>query len=113
LHCHMLPGIDDGAPDLATSLAMARMAVADGIRVTACTPHIMPGVYDNAGPGIRDAIARLQAELDAADIPLTLTQGADVHIATDLVKGLRDGRVASLAGSRYFLFEPPPPVARP
>jgi protein-tyrosine phosphatase len=113
LHCHMLPGIDDGAPDLETSLAMARMAVADGIRVTACTPHIMPGVYDNTGPGIREAIARLQTELDRADIPLTLTQGADVHIATDLVRGLKDGRVASLAGSRYFLFEPPHHVAPP
>ncbi|MBX9460200.1 MAG: hypothetical protein KL785_02880 [Brevundimonas sp.] len=36
LHCHILPGIDDGAPDLETSLQMARMAVADGITVTAC-----------------------------------------------------------------------------
>ena len=40
LHCHMLPGIDDGAPDEATALEMARIAVADGIRFTACTPHI-------------------------------------------------------------------------
>ena len=47
LHCHMLPGIDDGAPDLATSLEMARIAVADGIELTACTPHIYPGLYEN------------------------------------------------------------------
>ena len=113
LHCHMLPGIDDGAPDLATSLAMARMAVADGITVTACTPHIMPGVYDNSGPGIRSAISELQSVLDREGIALKLVGGADVHIATDLVVGLRTGRVLSLNDSSYFLFEPPHHVAPP
>ena len=51
LHSHLLPGIDDGAPDLATALAMARIAAADGIEVMACTPHIYPGLYENRGPG--------------------------------------------------------------
>jgi protein-tyrosine phosphatase len=50
LHCHLLPGIDDGAPDLATSLAMARIAAGDGSTVTACTPHLYPGMYENDGP---------------------------------------------------------------
>jgi protein-tyrosine phosphatase len=113
LHCHMLPGIDDGAVDLETSLAMARMAVADGIQVTACTPHIMPGVYDNRGPEIRAAIARLQQVLDEQDIALRLVTGADVHIAPDLIDGLRSGRVLSLNDSRYFLFEPPHHIAPP
>lgn len=39
LHAHLLPGIDDGAPDLATALALARVAVADGITHMVCTPH--------------------------------------------------------------------------
>ena len=78
LHCHMLPAIDDGAPDLATSLEMARMAYADGIRTVACTPHIYPGMYDNTAPGIRAAIADFQAKLDAEGIELTLVEGADM-----------------------------------
>src|SRR5271168_2497791 len=53
LHCHLLPDIDDGAPDLATAMEMARLSVADGVRVIACTPHIFPGVYSNTGPDIR------------------------------------------------------------
>ena len=53
LHCHMLPGIDDGAPDGGVALAMARCAVADGITVTACTPHIYPGMYENDREGIQ------------------------------------------------------------
>ena len=113
LHCHLLPGIDDGAPELATSLAMARIAAADGINVIACTPHIYPGMYDNNGPAIRQAVAELQARLEEAGIPLRLTLGADTHIAPDLVAGLRAGRVPTLHDSRYFLLEPPHHVAPP
>jgi protein-tyrosine phosphatase len=113
LHCHILPGIDDGSPDLGVSLDMARMAVADGITTIACTPHIFPGVYDNTGPLINLAIEELRAALREEDIPLRLLSGADVHIAPDLVPGLRSGRVLGINGSRYFLFEPPQNVLPP
>ncbi len=113
LHCHILPGIDDGAPDLAESLAMARVAVADGIRVTACTPHIYPGMYENNAVGIRQAIAALRLALQDANIPLQLVEGADVHLTPDLLDGLRAGRIPTLNGTRYFLFEPPHHVAPP
>ena len=113
LHCHLLPGVDDGAPDLATSLAMARIAAADGIKVIACTPHIYPGMYDNNGPAIRQAVAELQLRLEEAGISLRLTLGADTHIAPDLVASLRAGRAPTLHDSRYFLLEPPHHVAPP
>jgi len=113
LHCHMLPGIDDGATSLSMSLEMARMSVADGIRVTACTPHIYPGLYENTGPGIRVAILALQAELDREGIALRLVEGADVHLDHGLIEGVRSGRIPTLAGSRYLLFEPPHHVAPP
>lgn len=113
LHCHLLPGIDDGAPDLSTSLAMARIAIADGITVTACTPHIHPGLYENTGPAICQAVAQLQAQLAEADVPLQLTHGADTHLTPDLITGLRQGRVPSLNDSRYFLLEPPHHVEPP
>jgi protein-tyrosine phosphatase len=113
LHCHMLPGIDDGAPDLETALAMARMAVADGIHATACTPHIYPGVYENKGDDIRQAIKSLQDRLDDAGIALRLTCGADAHLAPELPAKLRSGDAPTLGGSRYFLLEPPHHVAPP
>jgi len=113
LHCHLLPGVDDGAADIAESLAMARIAVADGIRIVACTPHISPGVYDNNGPGIRDAVEELAAALFDNGIDLYLLAGADVHLAPNMVEGLKNGRILTLAESRYFLFEPPHHIVPP
>jgi protein-tyrosine phosphatase len=113
LHCHLLPGLDDGATDLTMSLEMARIAVSDGITVAACTPHILPGVYNNSGPEIRVAVERLQLALADAGIPLRIVTGADVHIAPDLIDGLRGGRILALGDSRYLLVEPPHHVVPP
>jgi protein-tyrosine phosphatase len=107
LHCHILPGIDDGAADLAMSLTMARAFVADGVTTVACTPHILPGLYHNTGPQIRQAVVELQQALGDNEIPLKLITGADVHIVPDFVGGLRDGRLLTLGDSRYVLVEPP------
>ncbi len=107
LHCHLLPGIDDGPVTLSEALALARMAAGQGITTIACTPHILPGVYDNEGPAIRAATDRMQAALDEAGIPLRLVAGADLHIAPDNVARLRSGAALALAGSRYVLIELP------
>ena len=107
LHCHILPGVDDGAPDLATSLDMARAFVADGVTTVAATPHILPGLYHNSGPQIRQAIASLQQSLLDEAVPLRIVAGADNHVVQNFVGGLRSGHLLSLADSRYVLVEPP------
>lgn len=113
LHSHILPGIDDGSPDLETSIEMAQIAVADGVRILACTPHINPPVYANTVPDIRRRTADLQAEFDRRGISLRLVPGADVHISIDLLAMLRSQSSPRLNGSRYFLFEPPHKVLPP
>jgi protein-tyrosine phosphatase len=113
LHCHILPGLDDGASDLTVALAMAKAQVAQGVTVVACTPHILPGLYHNSGPAIRRAISALQTRLDQENIPLQLVSGADVHVAPDFVAGLRSGQLLSIADSRYVLVEPPHHTAPP
>lgn len=92
---------------------MARAAVANGVSIQACTPHIMPGVYNNNGPQIRDAVARLQEELNRKDIKLHLTTGADVHIAPNLVGAIKSGQVLTLHDTRYILIELPHHIAPP
>lgn len=113
LHCHLLPGIDDGPTHLDVSLAMARCAVADGIDFIACTPHIYPGLYENDQTGISAAVDALRLALAEAGIPLQLGMGADTHLAPDLLENLRAKKIPTLNGSRYLLLEPPHHVAPP
>jgi protein-tyrosine phosphatase len=106
LHSHILPSLCDGSQNLETSLAMARLAVADGTTHLACTPHIYPGVYPNSTATIAPALHKLQAELYDHDIPLKLIIGADVHMVPEVMEGLKQGHIPTLHGSRYFLLEP-------
>ncbi|MBS0314505.1 MAG: capsular biosynthesis protein [Burkholderiales bacterium] len=113
LHCHLLPGIDDGAKDLDESLQMARIAVADGIKTTFCTPHIYPGLFENTGPDIRQRVRSLQLILRDRGIELTLGVGADAHLVPEFVGGLACKRIPSLNDSQYVLVEPPHHVRPP
>ena len=113
LHCHILPGIDDGASDISVSIAMARAFVADGVSVVACTPHILPGLYHNTGPQIRQARQQLQQALASEGILLRLVTGADNHMVPTFVSELKTGNLLSLADTRYVLVEPPHHVAPP
>jgi protein-tyrosine phosphatase len=113
LHCHLLPGIDDGAPDLDAALKMARIAADDGIETIACTPHIYPGLFENDTAGIRQKVEILRGHLAEAGIPLKLTWGADAHVAPQLLARLKTGTAPALNDSRYFLLEPPHHVAPP
>lgn len=107
LHSHILPGMDDGSEELSVSLDMARSYVAQGVECVSCTPHILPGLYNNSGPQIRIAVHELQRELDDAQIGLRLVAGADNHIAPDFVSGLSNGNLLAIADTRYVLVEPP------
>jgi protein-tyrosine phosphatase len=108
IHCHLLPGIDDGAASWDESLAMARMAVADGIRVIIATPHQLGSFPQNRGAAIRTAVEQLQHRLDDEQIPLRVVPGADVRIEPDLVARLASGDVLSLGDTgKYVLLELP------
>jgi protein-tyrosine phosphatase len=113
LHCHLLPGIDDGPADLATSIEMACIAVADGIGTVFCTPHIYPGLYENRGGDIQARVASLQQALNEKSVALNLSYGADTHLVPDMLPRLRSGDIPTLAGSRYLLLEPSHTVRPP
>ena len=114
IHCHLLPGIDDGAEDLATSLAMARLAANDGTAAVIATPHQLGGFSGNRAEDIRRAVAALQRQLDADGVPLTVLAGADVRIEEGLIQKLAEGEVLTLADrGRHVLLELPHDVCFP
>jgi protein-tyrosine phosphatase len=108
IHCHLLPAIDDGAGNDDVALAMARMAVADGITTIIATPHQMGGYANILAADIRAIVARFQARLAAESIPLAVLPGADVRIEVDLFNRLRRGEIMTLADrGRHVLLELP------
>ncbi len=108
IHCHMLPGLDDGAVNLGVSLAMAEMAVADGIQTVVATPHQLGNYSRNRGETIRAYASRFQRELNQRKIPLQVLPGADVRIEPDMIQGALAGDVVSLADQqRHILLELP------
>jgi protein-tyrosine phosphatase len=114
IHCHLLPGLDDGASTLDNALAMARLAAADGIKTIVATPHQLGTFSKNSGNAIREAAARFQQELDQRGIPIRVLPGADVRIEPDLVKKIRLGEVLALADCRrHVLLELPHDVYFP
>ena len=107
IHCHLLPGIDDGAADIEMSLRMARALLEDGVEAVVCTPHILPGLYHNTGPQIRSAVAALRTCLTRNGLRLDVYSGADAHIAVDFAAKLKSREIPTLADSRYVLIELP------
>ena len=104
LHCHILPGIDDGARDMDDALAMARQAEADGIEVVCATPHIRAD-HDVRIGELDERIAELQGAINAAGIGVRIERGGEV--AEPIVSSLRDDELATVAlGGRWVLLEP-------
>lgn len=104
-HCHLLPGIDDGAPDLEEALGMARQLLAAGYRQVCCTPHCMQGVYDNDRERVIHAVTALQKELMHADIPLTLLPGMEYYLDEYFAEQLAEP--LPLGATRLLLVETP------
>lgn len=108
LHCHILPGVDDGPRTLEESLDMARAAVADGIETLVATPHTLNGVYLNPVGAVRSGVDALQSALDAADIPLRVYAGGDVHLVPDMLQAIQIGDAVTLHDQhKYILLELP------
>ena len=80
VHCHLIPGIDDGPDTLHETLAMARAAVADGIREIVVTPHILPGHWNNDRCSIVRKCEQLRLIFAYEGIPLLLHCAAEVRI---------------------------------
>lgn len=108
IHSHILSGIDDGARSLEDSLAMAELAVAEGITHILATPHHKNGKFENYKKDILTSVRDLQSELDANGIPLTVFPGQEVRLHGDLLKGIEQGEILCVdETNRYLLIEFP------
>jgi protein-tyrosine phosphatase len=105
LHCHILPGIDDGAKDLDESLKMCEIARKDGINTIVATPHLNPGVYEPE----RDLILAKVNELNRLNhVNLRILPGADNRVHPELIDSIEKGQALTINDNmRYILLELP------
>lgn len=108
LHCHILPGVDDGSKTMEESLDMARMAVEEGITHLLATPHHMNRNWMNDKNKVIDLVSQVQAELDKEGIPLTLYPGQEVRIYGDILEDIeKDTLLFTDELQQYILIEFP------
>ena len=107
LHCHILPGLDDGAADPGISLEMAAMAANSGVTHIIATPHCNTrNVQQNFhSPALIRAYTDLQDAVDEAGIPVKILSGAEVLARGHFEDHLAAGDFMTLNGSRYLLLE--------
>ena len=107
LHCHILPGMDDGPADIGESLDMARQAVLDGIHTVVATPHSRNGMYVNVRGDICRRVQELNRMLEAAAIDLVALPGAEeLFVRKWVLPGCRtrSARLTISAGMSWWNF---------
>jgi len=113
LHCHILPGLDDGAPDLAAALAMARMQVADGVTDVVATPHMFDGTYEASREAAEGALRDLREALLREGIPLRVHPGSDCHLDPRVLDTAERNNVISVDNGPYLMIEFPHEMVPP
>lgn len=108
LHCHLLPGVDDGSKNMEISLRLAREATENGVTHALLTPHHMNGHYVNHKQDVIRKTKEFQEQLRSHDIPLTVFPGQEVRINGNLLNALdKDDILFADTGNKYMMLEFP------
>jgi protein-tyrosine phosphatase len=108
IHCHLLPGVDDGAKDFQESIEMAKAATAEGITHIVATPHHNNGKYSNSKEQIIAKVREMQDALQKENIPLTILPGQELRINGDILQDYENGKLLTLNDAgKYVLIELP------
>ncbi|MBT3344626.1 MAG: hypothetical protein HN712_21575 [Gemmatimonadetes bacterium] len=107
IHCHALPGVDDGAPDVDTSLAMLRTAVGEGLRQAVVTPHYSANAEPDQLRVHESVFSDLVSAVAAEGLPVELHLGVEMAFRFGLQEVAIDAS-ARLAGGQYVLVDLPP-----
>lgn len=106
IHCHILPGVDDGAKTVEDSLEMAKEAVKEGITSIIATPHHNSS-YQNEKKEIIARVNDLNSRIKEEGIPLNILTGQEVRIYGELLADLEKGKILPLCESQYLFVEFP------
>lgn len=111
IHCHILPGVDDGAGDMEETVRMLKLEYNDGVYNVIFTPHYVPGskMEKNAerAERIKKVFSSVQMECRRLFPDMKVYLGNELYHKNDMLRELDEKRANTLAGSRYILIEFP------
>lgn len=104
VHCHILPGIDDGSPDVATSVELVRQMQEMGIRRIIATSHVTESTFENTPDTIGAAYDSLRAALDKEGIDVAIHTSAEYRMDEYFLKQLNNNTLLPYP-ENYLLIE--------
>lgn len=106
IHCHIIPGVDDGADNMEEAIQMLKMEYAQGVRNIIATPHFRFKMFETPLETVQKQYLKLrEAAKDIGDEGINLYLGCEFHANMEMARMLREGAVSRMAGSRYVLVE--------
>ena len=104
IHSHFIPGIDDGAPDLETSMLLIKKMQQLGYQKVITSPHVMSDFYQNSSETILSGLAEVRAELKAQNINMEIDAAAEYYIDYEFEQKIGKEKFLTF-GDNYLLVE--------
>lgn len=103
IHCHIIPGIDDGSPNVDTSIQLAKEMASMGIKRIIASPHVTESTFENNPETIAPALSDLKAKLRAAGLDLEVSNSAEYRIDDFFARQLADNVLMPLPGNHLLV----------
>ena len=108
IHCHILPGVDDGAESIEESLTMLRKAATGGVKSIVATPHLLRGSYETSLSQRQEMVADLQKAADENHIDIQIKTGVEYYLTPQILEDMDRLEELSINNNgKYLLIELP------
>lgn len=105
IHCHILPGVDDGPTQMEESLQLLRMEKEQGVRRVIFTPHYCPGIFGAPRSKVRSEFLELREQAVKQGLDMELLLGCELHRHDDILETLKKDSAFCMADTPYVLLE--------
>jgi protein-tyrosine phosphatase len=108
IHCHILPGVDDGPKTIEETLRMLYIAYEEGIRIITATPHYITNNQSMSSERIQEIFYQINQAIADSGLKLNIILGSELLFSMDTIEALNRGDALTIDGTRYILVEFPP-----
>ena len=105
IHCHIVPGVDDGATDIGETVKLLRMEYEQGVRTVIATPHFRFRMFETPVEKVKEQFRLVEKAASEISPDLHVYLGCEFHANMEMLPMLREQKVMTMAGSRYVLTE--------